>query len=255
MTKVQRTLVRSDARLAVTDWGGEGPPVVLVHGLSGSQREWDAVATKLAERCRVITYDHRCHGRSSGSPDHSWSAFVGDLEALLDDLELRDVTLVGHSFGAGIALEVAVGNENCRALALVDGAFPVPEPPPDGRMHHMLLRRIKMRAEWVLLRPFHRVHTLSSPDLRQVGNDYRSRFAAYDAALGALTCPTTLVLGGAMEDSREGPTYQVARRESAARAVQVNPAVDVQWIEARHDMIRTHPQEISDLLLHLHTSA
>ena len=250
--KVHHTLVREDARLAVTHWGGDGRPVVLVHGLTGSQREWEAVAAQLADQCRVVTYDQRCHGQSSGSADHSWSAFVGDLEAVLGDLELHDVTLVGHSFGAGIVLEVAVGNENCRALALLDGALPVPVPPPDGRSSHMLLRSLVMFAKWMVLRPFHRVHSLSSAKLREVGNDYRSRFPEFDSALRALECPAMLVLGSQMEDGRDGSALQVARQEAAARAIQSNPGIEVQWIEARHDMIQTHPREIAQSLVRLH---
>jgi pimeloyl-ACP methyl ester carboxylesterase len=254
VNKSHRTLVRDGARLAVTDWGGDGPPVLLVHGLTGSQREWDAVAAQLADRCRVITYDQRCHGRSRGSADHSWSGFVGDLEAVIDDLELGDITLVGHSFGAAIALEVAVGNEACRALALLDGAFPVPEPQPSRRRARMFVRTLVMRAKWIVLRPFHRVHSLSSSDLRQVGNDYRSRSAAYESAQRALECPTIVLLGSLMENGRNGPAYQDVRRE-AARIVASNPGIDVQWIEARHDMILTHAPEIAERIFRLRSLA
>jgi pimeloyl-ACP methyl ester carboxylesterase len=251
LRKVHRTIVRGDARLAVTDWGGDGPPLVLIHGLTGSQRVWDAVAAQLDDQCRVITYDHRCHGSSSRSADHSWPAFVADLEAILHDLELHGVTLVGHSIGAGMALQVAVGNENCRTLALLDGAFPVPEPQPDGRRVHMLLRSLMMFSIRTVKGPFRRVHSLSSSDVREVGNDYRSRYSEFDLALRSLACPTTLILGSQMEHSREGPAFQVARQEAAARAVQSNPRIHVQWIEARHDMIHTQPRAISDALIRL----
>jgi esterase len=251
VTKAYRTLVRDGARLSVRDWGGNGPAVLLVHGLTGSQRMWRVLAPLLAERHRVVTYDQRCHGRSSGSANYSWSAFVDDLEAVVNELELRDVTLVGHSFGAAIVLEVAVGNENCRALALLDGAFPVPEPPPDGRPGHMLMRGLVIRAKWMLLRSIHRVHSLTSSQLRQVGDDYRGRFEEYGGALKALDCPTTLVLGSEMEPGREGPEYQVARQNAAIRAVEYNPDIDVHWIEAQHNMILTHAPEISELLFRL----
>jgi esterase len=251
VTKWHRTLARNDARLAVTDWGGDGPPMVLIHGLTGSQREWDAVAAQLADQYRVVTYDLRCHGSSSRSADHSWSAFVADLHALLNDLELHDVTLVGHSIGAGIALQVAVGNENCRTLALLDGAFPVPEPQPDGRRLRMLLRSLWMFSMRIVKGPFRRVHSLSSSDVREVGNDYRSQYTEFDLALHSLECPTTLILGSQMEHGREGPAFQVSRQDAAARVIQSNPRIHVQWIEARHDMLHTQPREISDALVRL----
>jgi pimeloyl-ACP methyl ester carboxylesterase len=225
--------------------------MVLIHGLAGSQREWDAVAARLADQFRVVTYDHRCHGSSSRSADHSWPALVGDLHALLNDLELHNVTLVGHSIGAGIALQVAVRDENCRTLALLDGAFPVPEPQPDGRRLHVLLRSLWMFSVRILKGPFGRVPSLSSSEVRELGNDYRSHYAEFDLALRSLECPTTLILGSQMEFGREGPAFQAARQEAAARAIQSNPRIQVQWIEARHDMIHTQPREISDAIIRL----
>jgi pimeloyl-ACP methyl ester carboxylesterase len=253
VTKAQRTLVRDDARLAVTDWGGDQPVAVLIHGLTGSQREWEAVAARLADRFRVVTYDHRCHGESSRSADHSWSAFVNDLRALLADFELRDVTLVGHSIGAGIALEVAMGDEDCRALVLLDGAFPVPEPQPDGGRFHVVVRSLWMFS--IRMRTLRRGHSLSSSEVRQVGNEYRGRSTAFDRALQSVECPTTFILGSLVEHGRAGPAFQVTRQEAAARVSAANPRIRVQWIEARHDMLHTQPQEIADAVIRLQTPA
>jgi esterase len=251
VTKVERTLVRNDARIAVTDWGGGEPPMVLIHGLMGCQRESAAVVAQLTDHFRVITYDLRCHGSSSRSSDHSWAAFVGDLEALLDDLELRDVTLVGHSIGAGMALQVAVGNENCRTLVLLDGAFPVPEPQPGGGRLGVLHRGLVMFAKRTVKGSSSQVSSLSSFELRQVGNDYRRRYGEFDTALRSVQCPTTLILGSQMEGGRDGPAFQVARQGAAACVSQSNPRIDVQWIEARHDMMRTNPREIADAVIRL----
>lgn len=252
VTRAQRTLVRTDgARLAVTDWGGEGPPFVLVHGLTSSQEQFNALAAELSDRCRVVTYDQRYHGRSTGNADYSWAAFVGDLEAVLAELELRDVTLVGHSFGAGIVLDVGARSLDCRALALLDGALPVAETAPHGGRLHLFVRSLVMFARWILLRPFHRVHSLSSSKLRQVGNDYRGRHAQYESDLRALACPTMLLLGSEVEAGQGGPPFQKVRREAALRTAQANPDIDVQWINARHDMIMTHPKEIAASLFRL----
>ena len=255
MTQIRRTVVRDDVRLAVTDSGGDGAAMVLIHGLTRTQREWDAVAPQLVEESlRVVTYDQRCHGSSSRSGDHSWSAFVGDLRALLDDLELHDVTLVGHSIGAGVALQVAVEAESCRTLVLLDGAFPVPEPKPDGGRLHMP-RTVWTLSKRTLKDPFRRIHSLSASEVREVGNDYRSQYPAFDMALRSLECPTTLILGSQMEFGRHGPSFQAARRETAARVIQSNPRVHVQWIGARHDMIQTQPQAIAHAIIRLQALA
>jgi esterase len=258
VTQIHRTVVRNDVRLAVTDSGGGGAAVVLIHGLTRTQREWDAVAPQLTERFRVVTYDQRCHGSSSRGTDHSWSAFVGDLRALLDDLELHDVTLVGHSIGAGVALQVAVETESCRTLVLLDGAFPVPEPEPEpepdgGRLH--MPRSVWTLSKRTLKDPFRRIHSLSGSEVREVGNDYRSQYSAFDLALRSIECPTTLILGSQMEFGRHGPAFQAARQETAARVMQSNPRVHVQWIGARHDMIQTQPEAIAHAIIRLQALA
>lgn len=87
------------------DWGGDGPPVVLLHGLSGRATGWSGVAERLREEHRVVVPDLRGHG-DSGQPDgpYTGEAFTADLIALLDHLRWPQADLVGHSLGGRIAL-------------------------------------------------------------------------------------------------------------------------------------------------------
>jgi pimeloyl-ACP methyl ester carboxylesterase len=82
---------------------GYGPPVVLLHGWPFDHAMWEAQAFAMASGgCRVITYDRRGFGQSSKPIDgYNFNRFVDDLKALLDALDLHDVTLVGFSMGAG----------------------------------------------------------------------------------------------------------------------------------------------------------
>lgn len=82
---------------------GSGRPVVLIHGYPLSGRAWDKqVPALLADGRRVITYDRRGFGKS-GQPatGYDYDTFAADLNALLEKLDLREVTLVGHSMGTG----------------------------------------------------------------------------------------------------------------------------------------------------------
>ncbi|KGN42538.1 alpha/beta fold hydrolase [Knoellia aerolata] len=86
------------------DTGGDGRPVVLIHGWPLSGASWaDAVPALTAAGLRVITYDRRGFGDSDPAPDgrYDYDALTADLAALLDDLDLRDVSLVGFSMGGG----------------------------------------------------------------------------------------------------------------------------------------------------------
>jgi non-heme chloroperoxidase len=82
---------------------GTGPAVVLIHGYPLSGRAWDKqVPVLLDAGHRVITYDRRGFGKSSQpTTGYDYDRFALDLAALMDTLDLRDATLVGHSMGTG----------------------------------------------------------------------------------------------------------------------------------------------------------
>ena len=82
---------------------GSGAPVVLIHGYPLSGRAWDKqLPVLLDDGRRVITYDRRGFGQSSQPvTGYDYDTFAADLSALLEALDLRDVTLVGHSMGTG----------------------------------------------------------------------------------------------------------------------------------------------------------
>ncbi|HUA28658.1 MAG TPA: alpha/beta hydrolase [Streptosporangiaceae bacterium] len=82
---------------------GEGRPVVLIHGYPLSGRAWDKqLPVLLEDGHRVITYDRRGSGKSSQpTMGYDYDTFASDLNALMEALDLRDVTLVGHSMGTG----------------------------------------------------------------------------------------------------------------------------------------------------------
>jgi pimeloyl-ACP methyl ester carboxylesterase len=82
---------------------GAGEPVILIHGYPLSGRAWDKqVPVLLDAGHRVIAYDRRGFGGSSQpSTGYDYDGFASDLKMLLDELDLREVTLVGHSMGTG----------------------------------------------------------------------------------------------------------------------------------------------------------
>src|SRR5215813_1465357 len=82
---------------------GAGRPVVLIHGYPLSGRAWDKqVPVLLDAGHRVITYDRRGWGDSSQpATGYDYDTFASDLKTLIDELDLHDVTLVGHSMGTG----------------------------------------------------------------------------------------------------------------------------------------------------------
>jgi non-heme chloroperoxidase len=82
---------------------GAGKPVVLIHGYPLSGRAWDRqVPALLGAGHRVVTYDRRGFGQSSRpTVGYDYDTFAADLAVLMEQLDLRDATLVGHSMGTG----------------------------------------------------------------------------------------------------------------------------------------------------------
>ncbi len=80
---------------------GEGPPIVLAHGMYDNGRRWRRLAADLGDTFELIAYDARGHGRSDAPPSgYDMPNRVADLMGLLDALALEEPILLGHSMGA-----------------------------------------------------------------------------------------------------------------------------------------------------------
>ncbi|WP_206063171.1 alpha/beta hydrolase [Nocardioides sp. HDW12B] len=121
------TIDSGDVTLSYTDSGGDGRPVVLIHGWPLSGASWSEQVPALTDAgYRVLTYDRRGFGESDKPEDgYDYDTLAGDTQALLDELDLSDVTLVGFSMGGGeIARYVgAHGDERLRSVVFA-GAVP-----------------------------------------------------------------------------------------------------------------------------------
>jgi pimeloyl-ACP methyl ester carboxylesterase len=109
--------------LHYVDYGGEGAPLVLLHGLTGYARSWDEIAGPLTKMHRVYALDQRGHGDSEHTPDYSVKSFGADVAAFATHLGLATYALCGLSLGARNAI-AAGGEDGARMshLVLVDMA-------------------------------------------------------------------------------------------------------------------------------------
>ncbi|MGO9559263.1 MAG: alpha/beta fold hydrolase, partial [Acidimicrobiales bacterium] len=87
---------------------GEGPVILLIHGIAGSSTTWRGVMPALAEQYTVIAPDLLGHGHSAKPRgDYSLGAYASGIRDLLTVLGKERVTLVGHSLGGGVAMQFA----------------------------------------------------------------------------------------------------------------------------------------------------
>lgn len=115
---------RDGARIALTDHGGSGRTVLLLHGLAGSARELRPTADALTDAFHVLSMDQRGHGRSSRRPDDlSREAFVADVVAAIEQVcPAERVALVGQSMGAHTAfLTAAARPDLVHRLVMLEG--------------------------------------------------------------------------------------------------------------------------------------
>jgi pimeloyl-ACP methyl ester carboxylesterase len=197
---------------------GEGPDVVMVHGLTGNLAVWHLrIVPELADRSRVLTYDLRGHGHSDTPPSgYSVDAMAEDLLALLDALGIERPLIVGHSYGADIALcHALLHPERVREVVAIEAALPALEEsrrhegwvgwsywaraleeaghpvPPEKRsdMRYMIRATIDLPKQWGPLRglprnprPLLRLvdETTLPQDYRRVGSLTLERIAAIE---------------------------------------------------------------------------
>ena len=108
---------------------GSGPPVLLIHAGGADSSTWGDIATRLRERCRVITYDRRGYSSSAPAEKPTLREHAADAVAVLEQAAAGPATIVALSAGATIALQVAVTRPD-----LVNGMV-LHEPPFHGKRH------------------------------------------------------------------------------------------------------------------------
>jgi pimeloyl-ACP methyl ester carboxylesterase len=118
---------------------GEGPDVVMVHGITGNLAIWHLnILPALVDRYRVLTYDLRGHGLSSTPPtNYSLDDMADDLYRLLDALGIEKPVVVGHSYGADVALYLAANHPHrLSEVIAIEAALPAME-------------EVRKHSEWV----------------------------------------------------------------------------------------------------------
>jgi 3-oxoadipate enol-lactonase len=172
---------------------GAGDPVVLIHGLGSSGRDWELQVPALADHYRVLTYDVRGHGASSKPRGpYRVTQFASDLALLLERLEHRPAHVVGISMGGMIAFQLAVDRPDLvRSLVIVNsGPALVPSTPAEHLAVWSRIALAKLRgpsAMGAVLAP----RLFPSPDQERLRRQFIERWAendkdAYYAALRAI---------------------------------------------------------------------
>jgi pimeloyl-ACP methyl ester carboxylesterase len=214
-------------KLNYREFGGEGTPIVILHGLFASSKNWVSAGKALSSQGRPFALDLRNHGDSPHSESHTLEDLVEDLEEWLADQEIDRPVLLGHSMGGLAAMGFSLTHPTAlRGLVVVDIA-PRSYRPDFGREFAALslpLEGMRSRSEidQALERivPDDDVRQFLSMNAERVDGGYRwklnvaalksspflngpdfSRFE--DSLAGTAPVPALLIAGGESEYVRE----------------------------------------------------
>ena len=84
---------------------GEGDPLIIIHGLFGMSDNWNTLGKKFSEHYNVHLIDLRNHGRSPHSDDFDYDVMCNDLHTYINDNQLKEPILIGHSLGGKVAMK------------------------------------------------------------------------------------------------------------------------------------------------------
>jgi len=197
---------------------GRGDPVLLIHGLGSSSRDWENQTGVLTERYRVIIPDLRGHGESDKPPGpYSIPLFAGDLVSLLRSLDIAPIHVVGLSLGGFVAFQLAVEHPDLvRSLIVVNTAPGLPRDRIRDRMRiawALFLRRLivrlfgmRMLGRFVIRKLFPRPSqsTLKARFIERWANNQPDAYLASLEAIsrwniedqvGSISCPTCVISG------------------------------------------------------------
>ena len=105
---------------------GHGKTVIFIHGWLGSKEFWEHITTRLELENPFLTYDQRCHAQSN--QEYTIEQLAEDLNQLIEELELENPVLVGHSMGGMTALKYASQYDNLSGLCLLGTCASTPKP-------------------------------------------------------------------------------------------------------------------------------
>ena len=261
------------------------PPILLLHGLASAARIWDLVAPLLVARGYVATaLDQRGHGESD-KPDtgYDFATIIADDTAAVEALGIERPIVVGHSWGASVALQYAVTHADATtALVMVEGGVGQLSQRPGWTRERAMqelapprfagtprdtflsyIRRGPLGQQWTAQLEDIMLHIVQLRDDGTVAP--RLDFENHLQVIGAMwdqptfdlyqqvRCPAKLVLAEQKPTSEAQEAFLRMRLEGIARIQEMRPDIRVVWMpDTIHDVPLQRPaelaREIADLI-------
>ena len=266
-----------ELKMRYVDWGGDGAPVVALHGLASSAHWYDLVAPHLQSTHHVVAPDQRGHGQTTKAMNgYDWQTLASDVIGLMDHLDFEKAAVMGHSWGGNVATNLAARfPERVSALVMIDGGFLSGRMMP-GATWESWRDRVKPRdvsgtreeflerlrnqlsfcwndeIERIVLTMVYedgdgQIRDILHPDnhaqvIREMWDEPPS------TVLPLISCPTLIVPAGPMPE-RAGSEFAQSRLRMVEAAAEGVKGSRVRWIpETIHDIGYHKPQELATVI-------
>lgn len=229
---------------------GEGRPLIFVHGWLGSKDFWQLITPYMNTKRPMLFYDQRCHGGSKDL-DFSMRDLADDLHLLIEELELDEPLLVGHSMGGMTVLKYATLYDNFSGLCLLGSCADTPE--PENRSVEYFLEKFDEipRKEWAekiadnyILGDRKKMKEMTEEELVQAderavkqGLKAMKEYDVRDELEGLEV--EALVLAGSLDGA-------ITLEKSRELAELLNCRLEV--LDVTHQMLPERPEEIGELI-------
>ena len=266
-----------ELKVRYLDWGGEGAPLLALHGLASSAHWYDIVAPMLRDRYHIYAPDQRGHGQTtSATSGYDWQTLSRDLDRLLDHIGLDEVSVMGHSWGGNVATNFAANYPGrVKRLIMIDGGF------LDGRLfpgaswetfsHRVRPRDVTGNRQEFLDRLRNQLGVIWNDeierivqtmvyededgqiqDILQPENHAQGIRAMWDEpasmTMPRIQCPTLVVPAGPTPE-RAGSEYAQTRRRMVDAAERGLKDARVYWVsDTIHDIGYHKPQELAQVI-------
>ena len=266
-----------ELKVRYLDWGGEGAPLLALHGLASSAHWYDIVAPMLRDRYHIYAPDQRGHGQTtSATSGYDWQTLSRDLDLLLDHIGLDEVSVMGHSWGGNVATNFAANYPGrVKRLIMIDGGF------LDGRLfpgaswetfsHRVRPRDVTGNRQEFLDRLRNQLGVIWNDeierivqtmvyededgqiqDILQPENHAQVIRAMWDEpasmTMPRIQCPTLVVPAGPTPE-RAGSEYAQTRRRMVDAAERCLKDARVYWVsDTIHDIGYHKPQELAQVI-------
>lgn len=266
------------------DWGGDGEPLLALHGLASSAHWYDTVAPLLAQRYRIIAPDQRGHGKTTQAVSgYDWHTLSDDLVGLLDVVGAeipgfrQPLPALGHSWGGHVVSNFACHYpDRVSRIVMIDGGFLdgrlFPEPTWEAFSERLKPRNVSGNRQQFLGRLREQMASFWSADIERIvqtmvyedeegqiqdilrpENQAQVIWSMWNEpcsqTLRQVQCPSLIIAAGPLPE-RANSDFAQLRRRMVGAAEAALPNGRAHWIEDTvHDIGYHKPEELVSVIL------